>query len=169
MRAIVFFLSALLTAVPALAADKIVKGAGGVEYVIPAGSLVGAGHFAGGADTDISATFDGKFVISGTFHVGGDGIVFLKPDKAVAAHLPHWKESGPPTQIWFENADAAERAIVPKAGGNSVAAHADRHVTLDVDHFTIHIECDTANYTVRFLSVHAPGPVAQEVEEEEGC
>jgi len=150
------------------AGDKVVRSPGGIEYVVPAGSPVGKATFATG--DDISATFAGKFVLSGTFHAGADGIAFLKPDAGVAAHLPRWKESGAPREIWFENGEAAVHAIMPRGGGgNSIASAADRHVVLDVDRYTIHIECDTASYYVRFLSVHQPGAVAQEIEQEGGC
>jgi hypothetical protein len=157
------------------AGDKIVSaGPDGPYYVVPAASLVGAPTF--GHGEEINVRFDGPFVLTGTFHTQGDAdnrLTFLKPDDAVAARLPRWKESGRPTEIWFENAEAAIKAVLPPdrlaaLNGGKIAA-VDLHVTLDVDRYTVTIECDTANYAVRFLSVHKPGAVAQTVEPAEGC
>ena len=70
--------------------DKIITHAG-TEYVVPAGSPVKATF---GTGEDITARFDGKFVLSGTLHFEGfpdAPIVFLKPDANIAARLPRWK------------------------------------------------------------------------------
>lgn len=175
MRALVFFLSAVLTAIPALAADKIVTGPDGVQYVVPAGSTVGAPTY--GRGEDVTVTFAGSLVLTGTLHVEGDPTapyVFLKPDRDVAARLPRYKESGAPTEIGFENSDAVLAAVMPAATRAAMKAGRldtwNKHVSLDVDRFNINIECDVATYQVRFLKIHAPDTaVAQRVVTEEGC
>ena len=168
--------AAMFAATAAFAADTLVRAPGGEPvYVVPAGAPVTKPVFARGED--ISVTFAGKFVLAGIFHSEANGIAYLVPDRSVAVRLPRWQNSGPPHQIWFENAAMAIRALAPAhtapatgSGGNSIAANADRHVELDVDRYTINIECDTASYYVRFLSVHTPArTVASDIEEEEGC
>jgi hypothetical protein len=154
-------------------ADKIITHAG-TEYVVPANSPVRKPTF--GTGDDITARFDGKFALSGILHFEGfpdAPMVFLKPDANIAARLPRWKVTGRPSAIWFVNSSAVVSAALPADTLADLKAHrisvANQHVVLDVDRYTVAIECDTANYYVRFVSVHTPGVVAQNVEQEEGC
>lgn len=169
-----------LILVPAMAfaagADKIVTSPGGIEVVMPAASLVTAPIWPKAGDS-FHARFSGQFVLTGTLHYDGDAdnrLVFLRPDSGIAARLPRWKESATPREIWFENGEDVVRAVfgaqaaAPSGNGNRINA-GNKHVSLDVDRYTIAIECDTANYTVHFLRVHTPGAVAQGVEQSEGC
>ena len=83
--------------------------------------------------------------------------------------------SGKPSEIWFVNSSAVLSAALP---ADTLAALKERrldvantHVVLNVDRYTVAIECDTARYYVRFVSLHKPGAarVAENVTPPEGC
>ena len=175
MRAAIAIALALL-AIPAIAAaDKIVKAPDGTEFVVPAASAVGAPVFRTGEQM-FNVRFAGQFVLTGVLHVEGNAenrMTWLKPDAAIAARLPRWKESRVPTEIWFDNADAVIKAVLSPTelaglNGGKVAS-VSRRVELEVDNFTITIECDAASSSVRFLKVHKPAIVARAAALEEGC
>lgn len=175
MRAAIAFALVLL-AVPAIAAaDRIIKAPDGTEFVVPATSAVGAPTFRTGEQI-FNVRFGGQFVLTGVLHVQGDKdnrMTWLTPDRAVAARLPRWKESTVPTEIWFDNADAVIKAVLLPAevaglNGGKVSG-VSRRVELDVDNFTISIECDAATSSVHFLRVHQPAVMAQNRALEEGC
>lgn len=176
MRAAITLTFALL-AVPAIAAtaDKLIKSSDGTEFVVPAASPVGAATFRTGEQT-FNVRFAGQFVLTGVLHVQGDTenrMTWFNPDRALAGRLPRWKESPAPGEIWFDNADAVIKAVLTPAelaslNGGKIGV-VSRRVELDVDNFSISIECDTATTSVRFLKVHKPAVVAQNHDLEEGC
>ena len=156
-------------AIPALGASTVETG--GYDWVIPDGSVVGQP-----AENAYGITCPGEFVLSGNLHVTGAGdnpVVYLTPDVAVAAHLPRWKNTYRIAQLWFENADALLAAAIPAPMMADYRAHkvrsVDRHVVLDVDRFTVAIDCDGATNTVHFLRMHKPALVAQNEDAEDAC
>jgi hypothetical protein len=121
------------------------------------------------------ASFRGRFVLTGMFVYGCDiecepplakddvhGSII--PDSDAAGRLPHWKIRNNDMRIYLHGGDrlaaqvitADERAAIFAGKVDSVR----KHVSIVVDHFNAMIECDSASYDVRFISLAKPAKVA---------
>ena len=144
----------------------------GEALVIPAGSPVRLGYF----DKErATARFRGRFVVTGTFVYGCDiecepplakqdvnGSII--PDRTVAARLPHWKQRNTDIRISLIGDDRlAAQVVTPKERGAIFAGKVDsirKHVSIVVEDLSAAIECDSASYTARYVSLAKPAKVS---------
>jgi hypothetical protein len=168
-------LAGLLLASPALAdAAKIIARADKADsIVVPADSTLRFRAF----DTEGTAKFDGAIELSGTYYYGDtqldDGTtettLYLMPDAATKARLPHFKTRGLPDSIFLSNGAAFAKAVIAKGSikkGKVVSGKID----IMADRFEAGIECDAPFFNARFLSVaHPPLRVANTDMPDVGC
>lgn len=115
------------------------------------------------------AEFAGRFVLSGEYHFGylgwederpGDLSLYINPDPAVRSALPHWRKRGGPKHIYVSNWKDFARAVLPRdvvKKLKKMTLHSVHgHVAIVADRYAAWIECDSPNYSVKFLSVYRP-------------
>lgn len=128
-----------------------------------------------------NATFSGRLTLTGTYELkgyGDDAWVTLWPDSKAQATLPYWRNwwEGRPTEISLENGWAFAQAVVGKNDLHRLKADEEHSVrgqiTIIVDEYQTIIECDSAHYSARFVSVvglsvqMAANPPVEEEEEQ---
>lgn len=143
----------------------------GEALVIPADSPVRLLRF---NKQHAAASFRGRFVLTGMFVYGcdiecepplakGDVHGSIIPDPDAAARLPHWKIRNNDIRIYLHGWDRlAARVISPDERAAVFAGKADsirKHVSIIVDDFNASIECDSASYDARFISLAKPAKV----------
>jgi hypothetical protein len=144
----------------------------GEALVIPAGSPVALLRF---NKRDAAASFRGRFVLTGMFVYGcdiecepplakGDVHGSIIPDSDTAARLPHWKIRNNDMRIYLYGGDRlAAQVVTPDERAAIFAGKVDsirKHVSIVVDDFKASIECDSASYDARFISLAKPPTVA---------
>lgn len=154
----------------------------GEALVIPDGSPTRLVRF---NKQQAEARFHGRFVLTGMFVYGCDiecdpplvkndvhGSIIPDPD--VASRLPHWKIRNNDIRILLTGDDrlaaqvltADERAALLAGKVDSVR----KHVSIVVDDFSASIECDSASYTARFISLTKPPKTASaKLDGDYGC
>ena len=144
----------------------------GEALVIPAASPVRLLRF---NKQHAAASFRGRFVLTGMFVYGCDiecepplakddvhGSIIPDPD--AAARLPHWKIRNNDMRIYLHGWDRlAALVVTPDERAAIFAGKVDsirKHVSIVVDDFNASIECDSASYDARFISLAKPPTVA---------
>src|SRR4051812_31602179 len=140
--------------------------------LIPANSPVTFQHFGQYFD---SAQFSGKFVVEGVFILDcdycepgyEDNQVHLSiiPDPAIATRLPHWKKHDNDIALTITDADqfidaistSAERKLLLSGKLNEIRGRA----AIVVDQYEAGLECDSANYSARFVAIAKPPKIAK--------
>jgi hypothetical protein len=122
-----------------------------------------------------TAKFTGWFELRGTYHYGyltndrkADatyGVLALSfvPDLQFAEKLPYWQGLTPPATLGFSNPRTFVRRVIPQ---DAVAKLKQKKVfsvsgraAIVVDDYRAGIECDSAYYNVRFVSLVRPRPI----------
>ena len=149
--------------------------------VIPANSPVKFRHFGQYHD---SALFSGRFVVEGVFILDCDYCepgykdnqlrLSIIPDPAIAARLPHWKVHDNGIAIIITDAGPFIDAISTSAERRSLLSGKVGEIrgrtAIVIDQYELGLECDSANYTARFVAVAKPPKVANvELEGDFGC
>jgi len=143
----------------------------GEGVLVPANSPVTFRHF----DEYDSAQFSGRFVLEGEFVLDCDFCepgykdneirLSIIPDKAIAARLPHWKMHHNDLAIVITNAAAFLRSISTPAQRKSLlSGRLDQvrgHAAIVVDHFEASLDCDSADYSARFVAIAKPPRIAK--------
>ena len=150
-------------------------GTDGTEaIVIPSGSSMHLASFP--RDFESSATFRGRFTLSGMYEVTGYGenaSVTMWPDRKSRDGLPYWRVHGGPDEIDISNGWAFTRAVVPRDKLQKLkAARPDSvkgRVTIIADNYQTSIVCDVASFSARFISVVKAVQIAANPQSEEGC
>ena len=148
--------------------------------VIPAGSPVTFERF----DQYDSAHFKGRFVLEGAFILDCDYCepgykdneirLSIVPDPAVAARLPHWKVHDNDIAIAITNAASFIRAMsTPDQRRLLLSGKLDEirgRTAIVVDDYEASLDCDSADYSARFVAIAKPPQVAKvEVNGDFGC
>jgi hypothetical protein len=122
-----------------------------------------------------TAKFNGRFELTGTYRYGyltnnpaadsAYGVLALSfvPDLKTAEKLPYWQGFAPPATLGFSNPRTFVRRVIPP---DAVAKLKQKKMfsisgraAIVVDYYRAGIECDSAYYDVRFLSVVRPRPI----------
>ena len=173
-RALVTLLSfALVAASPPTRPTEIPWAPGEAEaLVVPAGSPI---HFIR-YDKERVARFRGRLVVTGTFIYGcdiecepplgkGDVNGSIVPDPEVAARLPHWKLHDNDMRIFLDGGDRLAAQVISRSERAAILAgkvdNVRKHVSIVVDDFNATLECDSAAYGARFVSLAKPPKVAK--------
>jgi hypothetical protein len=139
--------------------------------VIPAGSPLKFRRF----DSYDSAQFTGRLLIEGVFVIecedcepGSKGTSFhltIIPDPAIAARLPHWKKHDNDIAIDITGAEAFIRSIVPPAKRKLLLSgkldEVRGRTAIIVNRYEASLNCDSADYSARFVAVAKPGRLAK--------
>lgn len=149
--------------------------------IIPAGSPVKFRNF----DQYGRAHFSGRFVLTGSFTYGCevdcDGPVrdaFFRfdvvPDPVLAARLPHWKVHHNDTMISVSREAPLVRRITTlkqRADIKSQRVPDIRgRITIVVEEFEAGLDCDSANFSARFVALAKPPSFARiELNGNYGC
>jgi hypothetical protein len=164
---------ALIVVGAALPAKYIPLGKYDEGLVIPAGSPVSFERF-GQYDR---ARFRGKFTVEGIFVVDCDYCepgykdnelhLSVVPDPSTAARLPHWKVHDNDIKIDITNAGPFILLITtPDERQRLLSGKLDEirgRAALVVDQYEAGLDCDSANYSARFVAV-AKAPTLANVE-----
>lgn len=153
----------------------------GEALIIPAESSL---KFAGW-DKYGYAKFKGSFIVTGTFTYGcavdcegpvEDAYIRLDlvPDKAIAARLPHWKLRDNDRMLVISHERNLAHVIATRKQYADIRSgriqYLQGRVSIVVDDFRTGIECDSANFQARFVSiVQAPKVERIELNGEYGC
>lgn len=113
--------------------------------------------------------FQGRFVMSGTWHYGyqtddpeddtdfGVAALYFVPDRPMADSLPYWLQNGHVRTLRFTNETVAAKVLVPLPTRRALAAgrirSASGHAAVRVTGYRISIECDTPTYWTTFVAV----------------
>jgi hypothetical protein len=143
--------------------------------VIPASSPLKLASFP--RDFESNASFTGEVTLSAAYEAGGYGdgaFVTLWPDKKSRSALPYWRLRGGPQELELTNDWDFIKAVVPRdklallKSGKLETVRG--HVTIVADQYETSIECDVANFSVRFVAVVSkPVQIAALPESQEGC
>ena len=132
------------------------------------------------------AEFDGRFVLTGTFTYGNneadyegplkdDDLEFrMVPDPQFAARLPNWKIRHNDMFILIKRGSMLGHSITSSREHAAILAGkihgVHGRISIVVDNFRTGIECDSANFTARFVAVSkAPRLVQVEFKGDYGC
>lgn len=148
--------------------------------VIPAASPVTFHHF----DQYDSALFSGQFRLEGEFVLDCDYCepgykdnqirLSIVPDPAIAARLPHWKKHDNDIAIVITNAGSFIRAVsTPTQRKLLLSGKLDGvrgRAAIVVDRYKASLDCDSADYSARFVAIAKPPRIAKvEFKGEFGC
>lgn len=173
----VFTLVTTLTALPAGGAaqrheDVIPLADSPDSLIVPDGTPV---HFKSWNREEITAHFEGKFVLEGRFEIASwDADPIIVPDPDTAAHLPHWRDRGGPAYIFIRNSMPFEKAVLSPREIEGLRNHKTQklagHVAIVADHYSAAIVCDAPDYEVDFISLVRPIHVsANQQVQDAGC
>jgi hypothetical protein len=178
LKRLALFPIALLL-VGASPAEKLIPlpGDDAEALVVPAASPVRFAGFNKSGDQAYGAHFSGRFVVEGTFVLDCNfcepGVkdnqlsLSIVPDASTAARLPHWKVHDNEIAIGITRADSFIRTIsTPEERSRLLSGKLDQikgRATLVLDHFEADLDCDSADYSARFVAV-AKAPVRDKVE-----
>ena len=174
LRALVTLVSlALVAAAPAATPTEIPWGAGSDEaLIVPPDSPVHFIRF----DKERVAHFRGRFIVTGTFVYGcdiecdpplskGDVTGSIIPDPDFAARLPHWKIDTTDMRIVLDGSDRLAAQIISRSERAAIYAgkldNVRKRVSIVADDFSATLECDSAAYGARFVSLAKPPKVAK--------
>ena len=138
--------------------------------VIPGDSPVRFQRF-GKQDT---AYFTGRFILTGQFRLEcdfceGSGTendleLYIVPDPALAARLPHWRKYNDDNRIFIKRKGTLVRSLGNRTERLEIAAgkRDDIHgrIAIMVDDFRLSIECDSASITARYVAMVKPPQLA---------
>jgi hypothetical protein len=122
-----------------------------------------------------SAQFSGRFVLEGVFVLDCDSCeqgykdneirLSMIPDPAIAARLPHWKVHNNDFAIVITNAASFMRSIsTPAQRKLLLSGRLDEvrgRAAIVVDDFEAGLDCDSANYSARFVAIAKPPRIAK--------
>jgi hypothetical protein len=148
------------------------------SVVIPAASTLRFRAF----DQNNAAKFDGAIELSGTYYYGDgqldDGTtertLYLVPDAATHARLPHFKHHSYPDIISLSGGDAFASAVISKdqlaalhkKGPTNISGHID----IMADRVEVGLQCDAPYMSAHYLSVvRPPSLVAFKDEPDSDC
>lgn len=134
--------------------------------IVPASSPVAFTNF-----DELTGNFEGRFILSGLLIYGcriecdhqlqqPDLALFVIPDEPLARTLPHWQIRHDEVHVYFDNdtdlaakvvSDAEQRALLSRK-----TTEVRKRVSLVVADFRLSIDCDSAYYHARFVSVAKP-------------
>jgi hypothetical protein len=150
----------------------------GLDYSIPTSSPVRSATI----DRNRVAFFQGRFVMSGTYHYGyvssdpnGELELYFIPDKASADRLPYWAERGHVHEVWFTNQDVFVREVIPSVEvenlKNKRTLSVSGKVAVVVERYQASVECDNPDYAVSFVTASQRGRelASNALVEEYGC
>jgi len=131
------------------------------------------------------AVFEGRFALTGTFtygcYVDCEGPVtedYIRidfvPDPTVAARLPHWKLRNNEISLVLSNDKAFARMIADPKLYAAIRAgkvpYVQGRATIEIEDFRTGIECDSANFSARFVKiVDAPKVKSVTLDGDYGC
>jgi hypothetical protein len=148
--------------------------------VIPANSPVAFQRF----DQYDSARFSGRFVLEGVFVLDCDYCepgykdnqirLSIIPDPAIARRLPHWKVHDNDLAIIITNAGSFMRSVsTPTQRKLLLSGKLDEvrgRAAIVVDRFEASLNCDSADYSARFVAIAKPPRIARvEITCDFGC
>lgn len=147
--------------------------------IIPASSPVKFNSF---GKYDV-AKFTGRFVLTGKYLYGHLGLaddqphdlsLYIDPDQSVLSTLPYWKVRKGPKHIYIINADDFAKTVVPSEQRtklrNGTLQSVQGHISVVLTDYKAWIECDSANYSARFIAVaHRNNLIAMNLRENFGC
>lgn len=148
--------------------------------VIPASSPVTFHHF----DQYDTAHFSGQFLLEGVFVLDCDYCepgykdnqirLTIVPAAEIAARLPHWKKHDNDIAIVITNAGSFMRAVSTSTQRKLLLSRKLDEVrgraTIVVDRYEASLDCDSAGYSARFVSIAKPPRVAKaQLEGDFGC
>lgn len=148
--------------------------------VVPADSPVKFRHF----EHYDTARFSGRFVLEGVFILDCDYCepgykdnqirLSIVPDPAIAARLPHWKVHDNDIAIVIANAASFLRAVsTPTQRELLLSGKLDEvrgRAAIVVDQYEASLECDSADYSARFVAIAKPPIIAKaELKGNFGC
>jgi hypothetical protein len=128
---------------------------------------------------EITASFAGRVVLSGTYHYGmnetaDDWSVTLVLDPASRGLLPYWRNRPGDGTIWIDNEADFVRAIIPRAMIDALrkkkTGSITGHVSIVADDYKAAVVCDAPDYSIRFVGIAATSVAALNKEPAEfGC
>jgi len=123
------------------------------------------------------AHFTGKFVLTGTFtyrcnycepgtKVTENDLEFsIVPDPALLSRLPHWKQHDNDTMVEILQARRFTHAVTAAADRRALLLGKRDEVTgriaIVVDDFQAGLDCDSANFSAKFVSIAKPVTIAK--------
>ena len=142
--------------------------------VIPAGSPVQLVAFP--RDWGSTAEFRGQFTLTGTYEIEGhgeDAVATFRPDRGSKDQLPYWHDRGGPDEIYILNSWEFAQSVASKEQLVKLEASDPPIIrgqaTIVADDYVATIECDSANFTARFVSVVNAVELASLPPADEGC
>ena len=140
----------------------------GLDYAIPKGSPV---KFVSLAQYGV-ANFQGRFVMSGSYHYGyitndpsrdatfGQLELYFLPDTAIRKILPYWKERGAVREMRFKNEHDFVTTVISTDDLTKLKEKKIFSVTgrawIVVENYEASVECDYPTYAVTFVSIERP-------------
>jgi hypothetical protein len=144
----------------------------GEALIVPANSPVKFSHF----DKYGVAHFKGRFVLNGTFFIEGcesdcpgfaqeDLGIDVFPDPKLEASLPHWKVHNndilmtirPEGRLMGVVTGSRQRAALVSGKSSDIRGS----IAIVVDDFQTSLECDSANFSARFIALAKAPKIAQ--------
>ena len=118
---------------------------------------------------EVSVQISGRYVLSGTYHLGylgwegeqpGDWTAYIDPDAADRAKLPYWQRRGGNEHVWIDNQRQFARAVIPadvltRLQTEKIKSVSGR-ISIVVEGYKAWIECDAPNYSTHFVSIYKP-------------
>jgi len=132
----------------------------GIELIVPTDSPVKLRSSANG-----QARFSGQFVLNGRFTYGctdacekpfrrEDMVLYLSPDDATVARLPHWRGFRRPDTIEIEDAAKFAAVAIPPRTMHALEygrlTQVSGYTSIVVDSFFTSVECDDSFASARF-------------------
>jgi hypothetical protein len=128
---------------------------------------------------EITASFAGRVVLSGTYHYGmnetaDDWSVTLVLDPASRSLLPYWRNRPGDGTLWIDNEADFVRAVIPHAMIDALrkkkTGSITGHVSIVADDYKAAVVCDAPDYSIRFVGIAATSVAALNKEPAEfGC
>ncbi|HMI18949.1 MAG TPA: hypothetical protein VK533_05340 [Sphingomonas sp.] len=139
-----------------------------IELIVPADSPVRLRSSANG-----QARFLGQFVLSGRFTYGctddcqkpyrqQDMVLYLFPDDATVARLPHWRGFRRPDTIEIENSSKFATVAISRRTMRALEygklTQVSGYTSIVVDNFFTSVECDDSYASARFRAFATGAP-----------
>ncbi len=128
---------------------------------------------------EITASFAGRVVLSGTYHYGmnemaNDWSVTLMLDPATRGLLPYWRNRPGDGTIWIDNEADFVRAVIPRATIDALRKKKSGsiigHVSIVAEDFKAAVVFDGQDYSIRFVGIAGTSVAALNKEPAEfGC
>jgi len=128
-------------------------------------------RFQGWREHGSTAHFGGRFVLSGTFILQCSGLcneddnveLYIVPDRALLARLPHWKLHKNDMMIAVMRPSQVAKKITTSIQRTRLASgklpDIRGRISIVAEDFTTQMICDSADYYVRFIAVSKPAKI----------